>query len=122
MKIVLDGETYEYDNSHQPMSEALAIEQVYKRRYVEWQQDLGAGSAKALCVLAWVIWRRDGRDISFEDIIAGKVDFDMTEMLVSLGDTGDEGAAPDPTIPATPPDPAGTRGTRKSTKASSAST
>ena len=66
------------------MSEALAIEHVYKRRYAEWQTDLAAGSARAFCVLAWVIWRREGRDITFDDIIDGKVDFDLVEMLSSM--------------------------------------
>jgi hypothetical protein len=103
------------------MSEALAIEHVYKRRYAEWQQDLAAGSAKAMCVLAWVIWRRDGRDVPFEDIIDGKADFDLLEMLTSMAEAAEAEAAAeaDPTPSSAP---AGTRSTRRSTKGSSAST
>ena len=113
MKIVLGGETFEYDGTKAPMSEALAIEHVYKRRYAEWQSDLAAGSARAMCVLAWVIWRRDGRDIPFDDIIDGTADFDLMEMLTSMAesaeaDGAEAGAVPDPTPP---PDPAGTPGT-----------
>ena len=124
MKIVLAGETFEYDGTKAPMSEALAIEHVYKRRYAEWQTDLGAGSARAMCVLAWLIWRRDGRDVPFDDIIDGTVDFDLTEMLESMAEAAEaekgEGAAgADPTPPSAP---AGTRSTRRGTKASSAST
>jgi hypothetical protein len=120
-KIIIDGETFDYDGQKQPMSEALAIEEVYGRRYAEWQQDLAGGSAKAYCVLAWLVWRREGRDVPFADIIAGKVDFDLGEMLKSIfpePETGAE-AAPDPTES---PGPAGTRTTRRSTRASSAST
>ena len=108
MKIVLAGEMFEYDGTKAPMSEALAIEHVYKRRYAEWQTDLGAGSARAMCVLAWLIWRRDGRDVPFEDIIDGTVDFDLTEMLESMAGAAKEAEAEvDPTPPSAP---AGTDG------------
>ena len=108
MKVTIAGTTYEYDGSKAPMSEALAIEDVYKRRYAEWQTDLGAGSAKAICVLAWIILRRDGTDLPFEDIIDGKFDFDLTEMLNSMAESAEEASSPDPTES---PDPAGTDGT-----------
>ena len=109
MKIVLGGETFEYDGSRAPMSEALAIERVYERRYAEWQSDLAAGSAKAMCVLAWLIWRRDGRDVPFEDILDGKADFDLAEMLESMAESAEaeKAAAADPTEPQ---DPAGIPG------------
>jgi len=109
VKIVLGGETFEYDGSRAPMSEALAIERVYERRYAEWQSDLAAGSAKAMCVLAWLIWRRDGRDVPFEDILDGKADFDLAEMLESMAESAEaeKAAAADPTEPQ---DPAGIPG------------
>ena len=120
MKIVLAGETFEYDGTKAPMSEALAIEHVYKRRYAEWQTDLSAGSAKAMCVLAWLIWRRDGRDVPFEDILSGTVDFDLQEMLESMAEAAQEAeaeaAVPDPTPPSVP---AGTRSTGTATSRSS---
>jgi hypothetical protein len=120
VKVTINGESFDYDGAKHPMSEALAIEDVYKRRYAEWQDDLSAGSARALCVLAWIIWRRDGRDVPFEDIIGGKADFDLMEMLASMAEAAEaEAAEPDPTPPSAP---AGTRSTRRGTKASSAST
>ena len=120
MKIVLGGETFEYDGSKAPMSEALAIERVYERRYAEWQSDLAAGSAKAMCVLAWLIWRRDGRDVPFGDILDGKADFDLMEMLESMSEPAEaeKAAEADPTGP---PGPAGTPGTGTGTSASSRS-
>ena len=118
MKIVLAGETYEYDGSKTAMSEALAVEHVYKRRYAEWQTDLAAGSAKAMCVLAWLIWRRDGRDVPFEDILEGRADFDLLEMLTSMAEAAEAEAQaePDPTPPSAP---AGTRSTATATSRSS---
>jgi hypothetical protein len=120
-KVVINGETYDFDGQKQPMSEALAIEQVYGRRYAEWQSDLQAGAAKAFAVLAWIIWRRDGRDVPFEDIIGGAVDFDLAEMLESMAESvkADEGAEAGPTAPSAP---AGTRTTGTSTSERSAST
>ena len=83
-KIVIAGETFDYDGKHQPMSEALKVEELYGKNYAQWQDDLWAGSARAMCVLAWLVWHRDGRDVPYEDITSGKVDFDLAEMLESL--------------------------------------
>jgi hypothetical protein len=120
VKVVINGMAYEYDGQRAPMSEALAIEDVYKRRYAEWQTDLQAGSAKAMCVLAWIILRRDGTNLPFEDIISGKFDFDLVEMLESLAESAaaEAAVAADPTEP---PAPAGTPGIATDTRESSAS-
>ena len=113
-KIVIAGETFDYDGQKQPMSEALAIEEVYGARYAQWQDDLWAGSAKAMCALAWIIWRREGRDVPFADIIDGKVDFDLGEMLRSIIDAAEDAAAEakaaeaDPTVPSAPDGTPGT--------------
>lgn len=113
-KITVAGETFDYDGTKQPMSEALWIEHVYKRRYAEWQADLEAGSAKALCMLACLIWRRDGRDVdtAYADLLDGKTDFDLQEMLASMYDGAlaaqDEADAAVPTTPGESPDPDGT--------------
>jgi len=102
-KVVINGETFDYDGDKAPMSEALAIEDVYKRRYVEWQADLQAGSAKAMAVLAWIIWRRDGREVPFEDIISGRADFDLGEMINSILESAkaEQEGEPDPQTPGT---------------------
>lgn len=123
-KIIIGGETFDYDGQKQPMSEALAIEEVYGARYAQWQDDLWAGSARAMCALAWVIWRREGRDIPFADIISGKIDFDLGEMLGSIIKAAEDAAEDakaaeaDPTVPSAP---AGTGTTGTGTSASSRS-
>ena len=89
MKVVLDGESFDWDAAKAPMSEALWVEHVYKRRYAEWQEDLAAGSAKAMCVLACLIWRRDGRDVPLDDLLDGTVDFDLMEMLGSMAESAE---------------------------------
>lgn len=122
MKVIVGGEPFDYDGSKQPMSEALWVEHVYKRRYAEWQSDLEAGSAKAFCMLACLIWRRDGRDVdtAYGDLIDGKTDFDLQEMIRSMSESVEERAAAE-ADPTEPPDPAGTPGTGTSTSASSRS-
>lgn len=127
MKVSINGEQLDYDGSKAPMSEALAVEKVYQRRYAEWQDDLQAGSAKAMCVLAWIIWRRDGRDVEFADILDGKIDFDLNEMLASiLKSAAAERAAQKEAEAANPTqagsDPDGTPGTATSTPRSSPTT
>ena len=96
------------------MSECLAVEKAYGRRYAQWQEDLAAGSAEAMCVLAWIIWRRDGRDTTYADILDGKADFDLLEMLNSISESAaaEAAEAPDPPISPGTPDPAGTPTTR----------
>ena len=108
-KITIGGETFDYDGTRQPVSEALWIEKIYKRRYVEWQSDLVAGDVKAFIMLACLVWRRDGRDVTtaFEDILEGRKDFDLNEMLTSMReaeseDAGTEPAGADPTTPGEP--------------------
>lgn len=84
MKIIIGGEAFEYDPDRYLMSEALAIEKAWGRRYSEFQQELGAGSAEAWATLAWAVWRRNGREVELQDILDGKVDFDHTEMVRSV--------------------------------------
>jgi len=123
MKVVLGGEPFDYDGGRMPMSDALWIEHVYKRRYAEWEADLNAGSAKALAMLACLIWRRDGRDVPLQDLLDGKTDFDLAEMIGSMAESLAEAAAQaeDDTAVPTPagPAPAGTPTTGTGTSASS---
>jgi len=84
LKVVINGETFDYDQDRRPMSEALAIEKECGRRYAEWESELFGGSAWAMAVLAWLIWRREGREVPLADILDGTVDFDYMEYEVSI--------------------------------------
>lgn len=127
MKITINGEHFDFDGSKKPMSEALAVEKAWGRRYAEWEQELAAGSAEALCVFAWIVWRRDGRDVALADILEGKTDFDFGEFMRSLnaGAAAEGEAEPGPPpIPGGSPGPDGTAttpaGTRGRSRKSSA--
>ena len=127
MKITLNGEVFEYDGSKPRVSEALLIEEAYGRRYVEWQDDLASGGAKAMCTLAWFIWRQDGRDVDLAGILDDTVPLDLHEMIQSVVESAAAEAkaraaagegSPGPT-PGPSPDPDGTPGTGTGTSSSS---
>lgn len=124
MKIILNGEAYDFDGASAPMSEAMAVERESGRSYTEWQSQLQAGALWAFCVLAWIVWRRDGRDVPLQDLLDGKIDFDLGAMLISFTAAQEaETAGEDPTT-GTAPVPDGTvttpGGTRRSSRKSSA--
>lgn len=83
-KVRINGEHFEWDRSKRPISEAIAIEIALKdhfANYGQWEQALSAGSsAIAHCGLVWLVWRRNGRDVPIEDILSGKVDYDLNEI------------------------------------------
>jgi len=106
VKITIGGETFDYEQ-RRPMSEAIAIEKAWGRRYAEWESELAAGSAEAAAVLAWIILRRDGQDIPLEDILSGKRDFDYRELLQSMIAFAEEAQDP-PGGTGTVPDGTGT--------------
>jgi hypothetical protein len=89
-KVRINGEFFEFDSSHKPMAEALELEKALKVTYGQWESDLAAGSARAVAGLIWLVWRRNGREVPFEDIVSGAVE-------VNLADFGTEEEVPDPT-------------------------
>ena len=132
MKVTVNGETFDYEGEKQPTHEALWIEHVYKRSYSQWQDDLSAGSARAMCMLACLLWRRDGRDVdtAFQDMLDGKTEFDLNEMLLSImeayaaakAEAEAAEAGQDPTTPGGSPGPDGSPTTGTATSGSSPST
>ena len=126
-KIRINGETFDYDQSHHPMSEALAIEDATGMRYVDWETELSAGSMKAMCGFVWLVWRRNGRDVPLGDILSGEIEIDLTDLLASFLEMGQENEEQDPTsgdsqVPAAPaPTPTTGKSTSPSSRSSSGS-
>jgi hypothetical protein len=109
-KVTINGEVFAWDPSRKPMSEALAIEHALKCNYAQWETDLAAGSARAICGFIWLVWRRDGRDVPMDGILSGEVEIDLGDFNVEA----DEGEA-DPTTQT----PAASNGTGTATSARS---
>lgn len=99
-KLTLNGEVFDFDFAHRPMSEALALEAEYGAPYGLWERDLAEGSARAMCALIWLVWRRNGKDIALKDILSGEVDIDLGPLLDDLkalaSDEGGDEAVPTP--------------------------
>ena len=124
-KIRINGEAFDWDSTYHPMSEALAVEQATGMRYVDWENELAAGSMKAMCAFVWLVWRRHGRDVPLEDI-GDKIEIDLAELLASLMESRQEdepdptsGASPVPSAPAATPTTGGN--TSRSSRSTSAS-
>ena len=114
MKVTVNGEKFDFDTSRKPMSELLAIENGLHCTYTKWEEDMKAGSARAMCGFIWLVWRRDGRDVKLEDMLSGAVDFDTSDLDIEE-DEGDAG----PTTP--PPEASSTTGGNTSERSRSAS-
>lgn len=99
-KVRINGEVFEFDPAHRPLAEALALEKVYGAPYGQWEADLNTGAAKAIAGLAWLVWRRSGRDVAFADLMSGQVELDLAS--IEREDAGPE-PEPDPTSPAAEP-------------------
>jgi len=116
-KVTINGEVFSWDPARKPLSEALAIEAGLKCRYVDYETDLAAGSARALAGFIWLVWRRNGRDVPLEDILSGGVDVDLDGLGIE-DDTSEDGAGP--TTP--PPGRSPTTGTGTSASSRKSST
>jgi hypothetical protein len=81
-KIQINGEYFEFDRNHKPMAEMLALEEATGLAYGEWENGLDKGQARSLAALAWLVWKRDGRDVKFEDIISGAVEFNLGTLAI----------------------------------------
>lgn len=93
-KVHINGEVFEFDTSRKPMTEMLALEAALKTTYGQWEQDFTSGSASALAGYVWLVWRRNGRDVKYEDILSGEVEFNYADFQVESDDP------PDPTTAA----------------------
>jgi len=114
-KVTINGEVFQWDFTRRPLSEALALEQALKCRYADWETDLQAGSARAVCGFIWLVWRRNGRDVPLDDILNGTVEVELASFDVEA----EEGEA-DPTSP--PPERSPTTNTATSGRSPRSST
>lgn len=82
--ITADGvtETFAFDGTRKVLADMLAVEQAYGAPYGQWEADLAAGSARALMAFCWNVWRRAGRDVGFEGILAGSPEIDLATFKV----------------------------------------
>jgi hypothetical protein len=110
-KIGINGEFHEFDRNRKMVAEMIALEEATGLSYGEWEAGLDKGSARAYAALAWLVWKRAGRDVKFADIISGAVELNLGTLTIEA----DEPA--DPT-PAGEPSPSTGKGTSGSSRKS----
>ena len=77
MKITVDGQVFDYDASRLLNTEAIALQRVMGMPVPDWTKAMQKGDAIALTGLVWLLWRRAGRDVPFDD-----VEFDLGSIEV----------------------------------------
>lgn len=89
-KVTIDGQVYDYDPNRMLNTEAIALQKVTGMRMQEWTTALTQGDAFALTGLVWLLWRRAGREVLFDE-----VEFDIGS--ISMDDDHEPEVEPDPT-------------------------
>jgi len=97
LKVTVKGEVFSFDNERYPLSEAIELESKLGMPFHAWKTALASGSAKALAGFVWLVLRRNGRDVRWEDIVSGA--YDLAESDVEIEEEGGEDptGAPSPT-------------------------
>lgn len=103
-KVTIDGQVFDYDPTRMLNTEAIALQKVTGMRMQEWTGALTEGDAFALTGLVWLLWRRSGRQVPFDE-----VEFDIGS--ISLDDDeppaeGDGEAGPTEAVEAADESPA----------------
>jgi len=98
VKITVDGQVYDYDPAKMLNTEAIALQKVTGMRMTEWTTALTEGDAFALTGLVWLLWRRNDRDVSFDEVEfdIGSIDLQDDEPAPEVPTEADE-AAPEVT-------------------------
>lgn len=91
-KVTVDGEVFDYDATRLLNTEAIALQKVTGMKTQEWMTALTEGDAYALTGLVWLLYRRAGREVSFDE-----VEFDIGSL-----DLQDDAPEPEPEGPTEP--------------------
>jgi hypothetical protein len=67
-KVTIDGQVFDYDPTRMMNTEAIALQKVTGMRMREWTKSLTEGDAFALTGLVWLLWRRAGREVAFDEV------------------------------------------------------
>ncbi len=96
VKITINGETFSFDNDRYPLPEAIDLEEKLKIPFAAWKTGLYTGSAKSLAGFAYLVLKRNGRDVPLEDILSGAYDLAWEDV------NGEQEGGEDPTGPPSP--------------------
>ena len=89
MKMTIDGQAFDYDPTRLMNTEAMALQKVTGMSVPEWSKALQSGDAYAMTGLVWLLWRRNGREVAFDE-----VEFDLGSVVVEDDEPAPVEAAP----------------------------
>jgi hypothetical protein len=104
LKVTIKGEVFTFDGERYPVSEAIELEEKLGMPFGQWRAALGAGSVKALAGFVWLVLRRNGQPVPWQDIVTGA--YELSDADVDIEQEGGE----DPTDPPSPGDGSSTSG------------
>jgi hypothetical protein len=96
LKVTINGEVFPFDNDRYPMSEAIELEEKLGVTFHEWRAELDRGSVKALAGFVWLVFKRNGRPTTLEDIISGAYELSGTDVDIEQEGGEDPTGAPSP--------------------------
>ena len=97
LKVTVKGEVFSFDNERYPISEAIELESKLGMPFHAWKTSLASGSAKALAAFVWLVLKRNGQDVAWEDIVSGAYDLAENDVEIEEEGGGDPTEAPSPT-------------------------
>ena len=97
LKVTIKGAVYPFDNERYPLSEAIELEEKLGIPFHAWKSGLAQGSAKALAGFAWLVLKRNGQGVPWQDIVTGA--YELSESDIDIEQEGGE----DPTEAPSPP-------------------
>jgi len=98
LKVTIKGEVYSFDGERYPVSEAIELEEKLGMSFHAWRAALGNGSVKALAGFVWLVLKRNGQGVPWQDIVTGA--YELSESDIDIEQEGGE----DPTeAPSQPP-------------------
>jgi hypothetical protein len=96
LKVTIKGAVYSFDSDRYPLSEAIALEEKLGIPFYTWRKSLDAGSAKALAGFVWLVLKRNGQDVAWEDIVSGAYDVASSDVDIEQEGGEDPTEAPSP--------------------------
>ena len=108
LKVTIKGVCYSFDGERYPVSEAIELEEKLGMSFHAWRAALGNGSVKALAGFVWLVLKRNGQGVPWQDIVTGA--FELSESDIDIEQEGGE----DPTEAPSPPPEDSTSGSSPS--------
>lgn len=89
-QVRIKGEVYPFEHSYS-LAEAIALEEQLGMTFAAWDEGMAKGSAKAVAGYAWLVLRRNGKEVPLADILSGKYEIGLSDITIE-----DDGAPPGP--------------------------